>query len=46
MASVSRPMLVVVLEDWVTLTKLAPAPSSTSTILAKSVRLRVSRSTL
>jgi hypothetical protein len=44
--SVSLPMLVVVLNAWVTLTKLAPAPSRTSTILAKSVRLRVSRSTL
>ena len=33
--SVSRPMLVVVLNDWVTLTKLAPAFSSTSTILGE-----------
>ncbi len=36
MFSVSRPMLVVVLKDWVMETKLVPALSSASTSLAKS----------
>lgn len=44
--SISRPMLVVVLNDWVTETKPAPASSSTSTMREKSDRLRVSRSIL
>ncbi len=44
--SVNRPMLVVVLKAWVTETKETPAASSRSTILAKSVNERVSRSTL
>ena len=43
--SVSRPMLVAVLKDWVTETKTAPAASSRSTSFAKSERERVSRST-
>jgi hypothetical protein len=41
-----RPMLVVVLNDWVTETKLVPAWSSASTSLAKSSSERVSRSSL
>ena len=46
MLRVSRPMLVVVLNDWVTDTKLVPAASNVSTSLAKSNSERVSRSTL
>ena len=44
--SVSRPMLVVVLNAWVTDTNETPCPSNSSTNLAKSDRARVSRSTL
>jgi hypothetical protein len=43
---VSRPMELVVLNCWVTDTKETPRASSASTILAKSARLRVRRSTL
>ena len=43
---VSRPMLVVVLNDWVTDTQETPRASKVSTILAKSVSDRVRRSTL
>ena len=43
---VSRPMLVVVLKDWVTETKETPCSSNSSTSLAKSASERVSRSTL
>ena len=39
-------MLVVVLNDWVTETKLVPALSNASTSLEKSSSERVSRSTL
>ncbi len=46
MFSVSRPMLVAVLKDWVTETKEQPAASSRSTSLAKSASERVSRSIL
>jgi hypothetical protein len=46
MLSVRRPIEVVVLNCCVTDTNEAPFESSTSTILAKSVRDRVSRSTL
>ena len=46
MFSVSRPMLVVVLNCWVTETKETPAASKISTILAKPASERVSRSTL
>ena len=46
MLSVSRPMLVAVLNCCVTETKEAPWASSTSTILAKPASERVSRSTL
>ena len=41
MFSVSRPMLVVVLNCWVTLTTETPLASSVSMILAKSSRLRL-----
>ena len=44
--SVSRPMLVVVLKDCVTLTKVTPCRSNTSTSLAKSISARLSRSIL
>jgi hypothetical protein len=44
--SVSRPIEVVVLNCWVTDTKLTPCQSNTSMILAKSARERVRRSTL
>ena len=44
--NVSRPMLVAVLNAWVTETNDAPAPSSRSTSFAKSVSDRVSRSIL
>lgn len=44
MLSVSRPMLVAVLNDCVTETNEAPALSRRSTILAKSASDRVSRS--
>ena len=43
---VNRPMLVVVLKDWVTETKETPWASNVSTSLAKSASDRVSRSTL
>jgi hypothetical protein len=43
---VSRPMLLVVLKLWVTETKETPRASKRSTMRAKSVRDRVSRSTL
>jgi hypothetical protein len=43
---VRRPMLWVVLNGWVTDTKLAPAASRTPITRAKSSRLRLSRSTL
>src|ERR1700733_12341053 len=43
---VRRPMLVVVLKDWVTETKETPWASNVSTNLAKSASERVSRSTL
>lgn len=46
MLRVSRPIEVVVLKDWVTETKETFASSNTSTILAKSLSERVSRSTL
>jgi len=46
MFSVSRPIEVVVLNDWVTETKLVSARSSASTSFAKSSSERVSRSTL
>ena len=46
MFRVSRPMLVAVLNDWVTETKEAPAASSLSTIFAKSESDRVSLSIL
>ena len=46
MFSVSRPMLVVVLNDCVTLTKVTLLRSNTSTSLAKSIRARLSRSIL
>ena len=46
MFSVSRPIEVVVLNCWVTETKDTPLRSNTSTILAKSARLRVRRSIL
>ena len=41
-----RPMLVVVLKDWVTDTKETPCLSNSSTSLAKSASERVNRSTL
>src|SRR5208282_5983479 len=44
--SVRRPMLLVVLNAWVTDTNDTPCASKTSTILAKSASDRVSRSTL
>ena len=37
MFSVSRPIEVVVLNDWVTMTKVTPLRSNTSTSLAKSI---------
>jgi hypothetical protein len=40
MLSVSRPMEVVVLNDWVTETKVTPFRSNTSTSLAKSISER------
>jgi tetratricopeptide (TPR) repeat protein len=43
---VRRPMLVVVLNDWVTDTKETSCLSNSSTSLAKSASERVSRSTL
>jgi hypothetical protein len=43
---VSRPIELVVLNCWVTDTKETPRASRASTILAKSAKLRVSRSTL
>src|SRR5260221_14759588 len=46
MLRVSRPIEVVVLNCWVTATKLTPWRSNSSTILAKSISERVSRSTL
>ena len=46
MLSVSRPIEVEVLKDWVTETKEAPAASSASTSLAKSASERVRRSIL
>src|SRR4051794_5208773 len=46
MLRVSRPMLVVVLKDWVTETNETPSASKISTSLAKSASERVSRSTL
>ena len=46
MLRVSRPMLVVVLKDWVTETNETPWASKISTSLAKSASERVSRSTL
>jgi hypothetical protein len=42
--SVSRPIELVVLNAWVTLTKLTSDASNCSTMRAKSARLRVSRS--
>ena len=44
--SVSRPIEVVVLKDWVTETKVTPLRSNTSTSLAKSISERDSRSIL
>jgi hypothetical protein len=44
--SVSRPMLELVLKDWVTETNETPWASNSSMILAKSASDRVSRSTL
>jgi hypothetical protein len=44
--SVSRPMLLVVLNDWVTETNETECWSNNSTSLAKSASERVSRSTL
>jgi hypothetical protein len=44
--SVSRPMLLVVLKDWVTETNDTECWSKSSTSLAKSASDRVSRSTL
>ena len=46
MFSVSRPMLVVVLNDCVTLTKVTLLRSKTSTSLAKSISARLRRSIL
>ena len=46
MLSVSRPMLVVVLNCWVTETKVTSCRSNTSTSLAKSISERLSRSIL
>ena len=46
MLSVSRPIEVVVLKDWVTLTKVTPARSNTSTSFEKSISERDSRSIL
>jgi hypothetical protein len=46
MLSVSRPMLVVVLKDCVTDTKVTLFASKTSTSLAKSIKARDSRSIL
>jgi hypothetical protein len=46
MLSVRRPMLVVVLNDWVTETKLTSALSKVSTSFEKSSSERVSLSTL
>src|SRR6266540_4997401 len=45
MLRVSRPIDVVVLNCWVTATKLTPWRSNSSTIFAKSIRDRVNRST-
>jgi hypothetical protein len=44
--SVKRPMLVVVLKLWVTLTNVTLLRSKTSTSLAKSINERLSRSIL
>ena len=46
MLSVSRPIEVVVLNDWVTETKVTPARSNTSTSFEKSISERDSRSIL
>ncbi len=46
MLSVSRPIDVVVLKDWVTETKVTWCRSNTSTSLAKSMSERESRSIL
>ena len=46
MLSVSRPIEVVVLNDWVTLTKVTPLRSNTSTSFEKSISERDSRSIL
>ena len=46
MFSVSRPMLVVVLNDWVTETKVTSCRSKISTSLAKSISERLRRSIL
>ena len=46
MLSVSRPIEVVVLNDWVTETKVTPARSNTSTSFEKSMRDRDSLSIL
>ena len=46
MFSVSRPIEVVVLNDWVTETKVTPARSNTSTSFEKSISERDSRSIL
>jgi hypothetical protein len=46
MLSVSRPIELVVLNDWVTETKLTSVRSIVSTNFAKSMSERVNRSTL
>ena len=46
MLSVSRPIEVVVLNDWVTETKVTPDRSNTSTSFEKSISERDSRSIL
>jgi hypothetical protein len=46
MFNVSRPMDVVVLNDWVTETKVTPLRSNTSTSLEKSISERDRRSIL
>ncbi len=46
MLSVSRPIEVVVLNDWVTETKVTPTRSNTSTSFEKSISERESRSIL
>ena len=46
MFRVSRPIDVVVLKDWVTLTKVTSLRSKTSTSFAKSISARLRRSIL